>query len=211
LDLGWPLLPSYGSTETCSQVATADLVGIGHRDRKLVMLSHAKARVSTSGFLEFSGSSLLTGFAQWRGAEKFFEDPKVSGWLVTQDRGEIAEESGHQILIPQGRDFEFVKISGEGVNLSKLNDILASVMQKISPAAAQKVVVIAMPDSRTENRIELVVGTDQLSAANILQLCQQFNAQVAPYEKIRKEHFVSEIPRSPLGKVLWAQLREQLK
>src|SRR6185312_6689247 len=210
LDLGWPLLPSYGSTETCSQVATADLVGIGHRDRKLVMLSHAKARVSTSGFLEFSGSSLLTGFAQWRGAEKFFEDPKVSGWLVTQDRGEIAEESGHQILIPQGRDFEFVKISGEGVNLSKLNDILASVMQKISPAAAQKVVVISMPESRTENRIELVVGTDQLSAANILQLCQQFNAQVAPYEKIRKEHFVSEIPRSPLGKVLWAQLREQL-
>jgi O-succinylbenzoic acid--CoA ligase len=211
LDLGWPLLPSYGATETCSQVATAELRGIGHRDRKLVMLSHAKARVSPSGFLEFSGSSLLTGYAQWRGTERFFEDPKQDGWMTTQDRGEISDDHGQQILIPQGRDFEFVKIAGEGVQLLKLNEILASVVQKISPSAVQQVVVIAAPDARTENRIEIVIGTNQLSAADVLHLCQQFNALVAPYEKIRKEHFVSEIPRSPLGKVLWAQLRELLK
>lgn len=211
LDLGWPLLPSYGATETCSQVATADLRGIGHRDRKLVMLTHAKARVNSSGFLEFSGSSLLAGYAQWRGAEKFFEDPKNDGWITTQDRGEVSDELGHQILIPQGRDFEFVKISGEGVHLLKLNEILAGVVQKISPSAVQQVVVIAVPDARTENRIEIVIGTEQLSAADVLHLCQQFNALVAPYEKIRKEHFISEIPRSPLGKVLWGKLRESLE
>lgn len=211
LDLGWPLLPSYGATETCSQVATADLRSIGHRERKLVMLSHAKARVSSSGFLEFSGSSLLSGYAQWRGTEKFFEDPKNDGWITTQDRGEISDEHGRQVLIPHGRDSEFVKISGEGVHLLKLNEILAGVMQKISPAAVQQVVVIAAPDARTENRIEIVIGTDQLSAADVLHLCQQFNALVAPYEKIRKEHFIGEIPRSALGKVLWGQLRESLE
>lgn len=219
LDLGWPLLPSYGATETCSQVATADLRGIGHRDRKLVMLTHAKARVNSWGFLEFSGSSLLAGYAQWRGAEKFFEDPKNDGWITTQDRGEVSnefsgefsDELGRQILTPHGRDFEFVKISGEGVHLLKLNEILTSVVQKISPSAVQQVVVIAVPDARTENRIEIVIGTEQLSAADVLHLCQQFNALVAPYEKIRKEHFISEIPRSPLGKVLWGKLRESLE
>ena len=106
---------------------------------------------------------------------------------------------------------EFVKISGEGVHLLKLNEILAGVVQKISPSAVQQVVVIAVPDARTENRIEIVIGTEQLSAADVLHLCQQFNALVAPYEKIRKEHFISEIPRSPLGKVLWGKLRESLE
>lgn len=209
-DLGWPLLPSYGATETCSQVATSTLEGIGHRDRRLVMLSHAQARVNEKGFLQFRGSSLLSGFAQWRNGQKFFEDPKSEGWITTQDLGEISDDGKKQILTPLGRDFEFVKISGEGVHLLKLNEILTQIIQQISPKAAQKAVVLAMPDPRTENRVELVVGTDELSASDILKICQQFNSQVAPYEKIRAEHFVSEIPRSPLGKVLWAQLREQI-
>jgi O-succinylbenzoic acid--CoA ligase len=222
LDLGWPLLPSYGATETCSQVATAALDGfvggeglvggggLGHRDRRLVMLSHAEARVSEDGFLQFRGSSLLTGFAQWRSGQKIFEDPKQDGWITTRDLGEVLREGGRWILTPFGRDFEFVKISGEGVHLLKLNEILSQVVQQVAPQAAQKVVVLAVTDPRTAHRIELVVGTDEVSAADLLKICQQFNAGVAPYEKIRGEHFVNEIPRSPLGKVLWAKLREQI-
>jgi O-succinylbenzoic acid--CoA ligase len=38
--LGWPLLPSYGMTECCSQVATAKL-----ESRDLVLLDHIEARI----------------------------------------------------------------------------------------------------------------------------------------------------------------------
>jgi O-succinylbenzoic acid--CoA ligase len=210
LDLGWPLLPSYGLTETCSQVATASLEGLAKRDRRLHLLEHVRARTNDAGFLEFSGGSLLTGYAQWCEGQEIFVDPKTSGWLSTQDRGEIAG----QFLLPLGRDSEFVKISGEGVNLSRLNETLMSVVQKVFPSAVdvvREVVVIAVPEARTENRIDLVVGTERLSAADILQICQQYNSLVAPYEKISRQHFVNEIPRSSLGKVLWAQLREQLR
>jgi len=40
---------------------------------------------------------------------------------------------------------------------------------------------------------------------------EAFNAQVHPFERIRGVHRVDAIPRSPLGKLLRAQLAEQLR
>ena len=77
--LGWPLLPSYGMTETCSQVATATL-----RSPELLLLDHVEARTEPDGRLAFRGPSLLSGYA----TEGGFVDPKTSdGWFVTEDLG----------------------------------------------------------------------------------------------------------------------------
>ena len=48
-DLGWPVLPSYGMTECCSQIATASRAG-----PELVLLDHLEAR-SDGGHLAFRG------------------------------------------------------------------------------------------------------------------------------------------------------------
>ena len=40
---------------------------------------------------------------------------------------------------------------------------------------------------------------------------EAFNAQVLPFERIRRAHRVAKIPRSPLGKLLRRELEQLLK
>jgi O-succinylbenzoic acid--CoA ligase len=114
-ELGWPLLPSYGLTETASQVATAKP---GAEDCSwLPLLNHVEARVGDEGMLELRGPSLLTGWmlfdpdgsAQW-------EDPKTDGWFRTSDRAELRNGQLHFI----GRGDDLVKIRGELVDVAGL-------------------------------------------------------------------------------------------
>ncbi len=87
--LGWPLLKSYGLTETCSQVATAlD----SHPAAELQILSHVDLMTNEEGFIRVRGSSLLTGFVHGNDPERRFIDPKVEGWYTTQDRELWREE-----------------------------------------------------------------------------------------------------------------------
>lgn len=184
-ELGWPLLPSYGMTECCSQVATAM-----PDSPELMLLDHFEARVEDDGRLAFRGESLLTGYATDAG----FVDPKVDGWFVGEDRGEI----DGRVLRVHGRAGEFVKIGGESVELARLDRILA----EISGDAA----VVALLDDRLGHVIHLAVAGD-----DGVRVAEEFNARVLPFERAREVHRVDAIPRTPLGKLRRAELAAQLE
>jgi o-succinylbenzoate---CoA ligase len=186
-ELGWPVLPSYGMTETCSQVATATL-----ESPELLLLDHMEARTEGDGRLAFRGSSLLTAYA----TESGLVDPKtVDGWFVTEDLGSVAGGT----LTVEGRRGDFVKIGGESVDLGRLDAILASI-------AGLHAAVIAAPDQRLGHVIHLViepsVDRDEVAAA--------FNSRVLPFERARAVHCVAEIPRSSLGKLMRTTLLESV-
>src|SRR6185436_16460045 len=177
---GWPLLPSYGMTETASQVATATLDG-----PELLLLDHAEARVDEEGRLAVRSEALLTGYATVQG----FTDPKVGGWFMTPDLGSV----DGRVLRIAGRSGDFVKIGGESVDLVRLDRI----MESITPDAA----VIAVPDERLGHVIHLAVA-----AGNAEEIAASFNDRVLPFERIRGIHGVSEIPRTALGKLRRTEL-----
>ncbi len=180
--LGWPLLPSYGLTETSSQVATA-LPG----SRALLLLDHVEARVEQDGRLAFQGRSLFTAYA----TEDGLVDPKVDGWFVTEDLGWIEG----RILRVQGRRGDFVKIGGESVDLARLDGILESI-------AGRHAAVAAIPDARLGFVIHLFAD----SSVNLETVVPAYNARVLPFERARQVHRVAEIPRSSLGKLLRKEL-----
>jgi len=185
--LGWPLLPSYGMTETCSQVATATL-----GSPELLLLDHVEARTEPDGRLAFRGASLLTGYA----TEGGFVDPKTSdGWFVTEDLGAI---DGNRLHV-EGRRGDFVKIGGESVDLTRLDAILASI-------AGRHAAVVAVPEPRLGQVIQLAI--DPFGDAE--GIVAAFNAEVHPFERARGLHRVAEIPRSPLGKLLRIKLLEMI-
>ncbi len=187
-ELGWPVLPSYGMTETCSQVATATLAS-----HELLLLDHVEVRTEEDGRLAFRGQSLLTGY----GTASGFIDPKTEeGWFITEDLGTV--ENG--VLKIGGRRGDFIKIGGESVDLARLDAILAAVA---GPQAA----VIAVPDARLGHVIHLAVT----QARNAGTVRSAFDAQVHPFERARGVHVVAEIPRSPLGKLLRKKLLEGLE
>ncbi len=192
LALGWPVLPSYGMTEACSQIATAkgDVP-------ELEILGHIEIRVEAEQRLAFRGPSLLTGYAflDSRGRASF-TDPKVDGWFVSEDRGEV---EGNR-LRPLGRAGAFVKIGGESVDLAKLDAILDSIRATTDAA------IVAVPDDRLGHVIHLAATTDDVDG-----IVEAFNARVLPFERIRGVRHVRAVPRSPLGKLLRAKLNAELQ
>jgi len=177
--LGWPVLASYGMSECSSTVAIEDEV-----------LSHLDARTEPDGRLAFRGASLLTGYA----TESGLVDPKVDGWFVTEDLGEV---EGRVVRV-RGRAGDFVKIGGESVDLLRLDAILRDL-------AGDAAAIVAIPDDRLGHVIHLAATGDATA------IVDAFNERVLPFERIREVHRVGEIPRSPLGKLLRAQLLRSIQ
>lgn len=187
--LGWPVLPSYGMTETCSQVATAR-----GDSPDLILLNHFQARTEEDGRLAFRGEALLTGYAEWAEAGPRFVHVLQKGWFITEDLGEI----DGRVLRVLGRRGDFVKIGGESVDLSRLDAILASI-------AGADAAVVALPDERLGQVIHLAVAGGDAEAIE-----SAFNERVAPFERSRGLHRVPAIPRTQLGKLMRRQLAESL-
>ncbi len=177
--LGWPVLASYGMSECASTVAVRD-----------EMLPHLEARAEEDGRLAFRGTSLFTGYL----TEGGLVDPKVDGWFVTEDVGEV---DGRMVKV-RGRAGEFIKIGGESVDLKRLDRIADDAARRYRGDAG----VVAVPDERLGHVIHLAVTMKGIAA--------EFNARVLPFERARIVHRVTKIPRSSLGKILRAQLTEEI-
>jgi O-succinylbenzoic acid--CoA ligase len=182
--LGWPLLPSYGMTETCSQVATAKP---GEADCPwLPLLDHIiEARVGNGGMLELRGSSLLTGWMLFdpNGSARW-EDPKTDGWFRTSDRAELRNGQLHFI----GRGDDLVKIRGELVDVAALERELQT---RVSSGLVR---IDVEPDER--NGACLVVVAENASAENEARGAMDVFPPYARPAAFR----VGPVAISPLGK-----------
>jgi o-succinylbenzoate---CoA ligase len=213
---GWKLLPSYGLTECCAQVATASLSSL--RSDKAVeqlpglkILPHVQIRTekNISGApLQMRGSSLLSGYAFLRegGKPDVFVDPKVDGWYQSEDLGEIKSGS----LVVAGRNTDFVKVGGESVDLTRLNGIFEKLKVDLKPNV--DLVITAIPDSRLGHYIAgIYEGSHPECPVPVQEFFDQFNKMVLPFERVRSIHGIKKIPRSPLQKLLKAELLDELK
>lgn len=176
---GWPVLASYGMSECASTVAVCD-----------VLLPHLEARAEEDARLAFRGASLFTGYI----TEEGVVDPKVDGWLVTEDLGEV----DGRLLRVRGRAGEFVKIGGESVDLKRLDRIADEAARVCGGDAG----VVAVADERLGHVIHLAVTAEGIAG--------RYDGEVLPFERARVVHRVATIPRSPLGKILRAQLAAEL-
>lgn len=202
--LGWPVLPSYGMTETSSQIATAPLESLKQIEYPdMALLSHAQAQKNAQGFLEVKASSLFTCYARIETSQPKSWDPKVSGWFTTEDQGEVL----NSVISVQGRSQDYIKIGGEGTNLGRLRQIFESCIDQVDASLQQELVLIDMESERLGREIHLVM---QSGSSKVSEIQELYSQKVLPFEKIRKVHKVAQIPRSDLGKVLWKQLRSLL-
>jgi O-succinylbenzoic acid--CoA ligase len=152
------------------------------------LLGHIEARNESDGRLAFRGPSLFTGYATEHG----LIDPKIDGWFLSEDLGEV---DGRTLRVA-GRAGDFVKIGGESVDLKRLDRILYEL-------AGDDAAIVAVADERLGYIIHLATTIDP-------SFVDTFNERVHPFERIRAVRRVESIPRSPLGKLLRAQLAQAL-
>lgn len=197
--LGWNLLPSYGMTECCSQVATA---GNEKEGNALKILPHVEIKISEKGLICIKSPSLLTTYLIVTQKNTELVDPKKENWLMTQDQGVV---EGNYLTV-FGREGDFIKIGGESVQMPRLENILEDIKCRIG--IESDLALFAFPDERLGHVVHLV--TDEPSNPSLHKLIDRYHQQVLPFERIRQIHILKTIPRSPLRKLLKQELFFQL-
>jgi len=200
VELGWPIMETYGMTETCSQVATTS---VGSRDLKI--LPGWQVKTIDHDRLCIKGDALLTGYVICDGDTCQLADPKQDGWFVSED---VAELEAGKISI-KGRMNRCVKVLGELVNLSELEAKVEAAAMGRLPSGSMA--VVALPDSR--KGYQLILCSEE--SCDLEPLREDYNLQCHPVERLDGVCALSEIPRSPLGKVrhglLASKVTDQLK
>jgi len=186
-----PLLTSYGSTETASQVVTRR-----YEERYeplperagVVSSGHALPGVELSienGTIAIRAPSLLTGYV---GAPA----PLGDGWFYTNDLGELGP-------------------GGELFVRGRLDDVIVSGGEKIDPleveAALTRVVgvkaacVFGTPSRRFGQVVSAVLVAQDPQLADPARLADRLSRELSRFKLPRRVLLVDELPLTPSGKV----------
>lgn len=179
-ELGWPLWTSYGMSEASSQIATS----LEGRSDWLTLLPIWECRTDHESRLSIRGEALFSGYATKENGRWSFDSARDgSGWFVTGDCVEL-DGGALQFL---GRADDLVKVSGELISLSFLN----ARIEELGYTGA----VVALPESRRENELVLVVES---GSARCLD---ELNEGLTPIEQVSRVFETSQLPRTDLGKL----------
>jgi O-succinylbenzoic acid--CoA ligase len=197
LNLGWPVVETYGMTETGSMIAVKP-------QTEFLIMPGVEVN-NHSGWLNIKCDSLLTASLQKRADNIFIEKFEEGSWFATEDLVELRESQGQIILKFLGRSNEYIKILGEGVSLNQMRDKLTQLLltKNYQP---DFFVLLALADPRSENKLLLVVE-NSVAIEEVDEIIELFNKAVRPYEKILERVFVREIPRTALGKLKSEELK----
>ncbi|MBX3039771.1 MAG: AMP-binding protein [Bdellovibrionaceae bacterium] len=199
--LGWPLVATFGMTETAAMIAGRTAEGEG-----MLPFPGVEGTLDANGLLRVKAPGLATGTLKWKNGQSKWEVLGDSlGWYQTQDR--VRFENGRWLI--EGRDRDFVKINGESVSVEALREIfLKGLVEKGISSSGYH--LMACPDPRAGHRIVLITEpTVPLEKSS--ELREEYDRRVLPFERIHEISQVSEIPRTELGKVREGDLQERLR
>jgi O-succinylbenzoic acid--CoA ligase len=194
ISLGWKLLPSYGMTESSSQIATASIHSCNNQGLAMHLLDHMQVQITDEDYIQLKSPALLTlyGIKTQKGFE--FHDPKEHGWFTTEDRGQL----NGSILTVWGRHFDQIKIGGENVDLNRLETIWEKICLK--HAMTTKAVLAAVEDERLGHSIHLFI--EGVKSSDMQKCVDEYHHMVMPFEKIRNVQLFDTLPRSAIGKFI---------
>ncbi len=122
----------------------------------------------------------------------------ADGWLRTGDIG-YCDEAGRLFVVDRIK--ELIKVGGRQVAPAELEAVLLT-----HPAVADAGVVGSPDEKHGEVPKAFVVLKTSAQDEEIMEFVA---GRVAPYKRIRHVEFVSEIPKSPAGKILHRILRDR--
>jgi acyl-CoA synthetase (AMP-forming)/AMP-acid ligase II len=120
------------------------------------------------------------------------------GLFRTGDMGRCDAE-GFIYLVDRKADV--IRTAGEEVYSREVEEVIQAHPKVLECA------VIGLPDGVQGERVEAVVALrEEISGDDLMAWCRQ---NLAPYKCPGRIHFVREIPRTPAGKIVKAELRRR--
>jgi O-succinylbenzoic acid--CoA ligase len=192
-DLHWPVLTTYGLTESCSQLATQHPGTTNRRELGCGLpLSGVEVRIA-DGRIQVRSRALLTAYHP----PDMFPSPLTpDGWLDTGDLGRLGDDGRLHVL---GRSDELIVTGGEKVSPQRVEEALLR-CPGIAQAAA-----FGVPDATWGELVAVaLVSAGEPPAPD--ELKSAIAQRLASFERPRLIAFVSELPRGSSGKVLRGKL-----
>ena len=203
---GTPIVEGYGLTETSPVLTFNPLGGQGKdgtigipvpsTDVKCVKDDGSEAAVGEPGEIYASGPQIMLGYWQRPDETK----ATMSGaWFKT---GDIATRDldGYFTIVDRKKDM--ILVSGFNVYPNEVEEQIAAL------AGVLEVGVIGVPNTGSGEKVKafIVAGTKPPTEAEVIAHCR---VALAAYKVPSSVEFVTELPKSPIGKILRRELRAQ--
>ncbi len=199
-ELGWPVLASYGMTETGSQIATQvpQLLDSSYQSAPLPVLNIWQVSNDEEGRLLVAGPALFSGTVT-EGAEGRSWRPRAGDWHATGDQVLV----DGRLLTPLGRMDSVIKVLGELVDPEAIERELIGLSR--DELKAGSFVVVALTDERAGHR--LIPVFERVVTAELIERTLASYARMAPgFRRLAEPVILDRIPRSELGKIKRADL-----
>jgi O-succinylbenzoic acid--CoA ligase len=210
--MGIPVCPSYGLTESNSQLATVppgravELIGTVGYPHPFVRVALVRVEgerlvpvsLGEFGLIAIAGSVVSPSLPRVRIEGLSHRPPARADWAMTSDLGRIDPASG--ALVVHGRADDAILTGGETVQPEEVERVIMS-HPLVTDAAVR-----GLPDPRWGQRLEaLVVAESHISTE---ELAQYLRERLDPAKLPRTIHLVASLPRSDGGKLLRGRLGE---
>ena len=204
---GCPIVEGYGLSETspsatCNPVDSTSYsgnIGLPMPNTELTLLDDDGREVplGTPGEIAIKGPQVMAGY--WQRPDETAKVMTADGFFRTGDVG-VVDERGYFKIVDRKKDM--ILVSGFNVYPNEVEDVVTQ-MDGILECAA-----IGVPDAKAGEAVKLVIvkKNPAVTEADVRAYCE---AHLTGYKRPKIVEFRTELPKTPVGKILRRELRDK--
>ncbi|NMM18909.1 MAG: long-chain-fatty-acid--CoA ligase [Rhodoferax sp.] len=202
---GCPICEGYGLSETspsasCNPVTSKEYTGtigvpLPSTFMKLLDDDGHEVAVGQSGEIAIKGPQVMAGY--WQRPDETAKVMTADGFFKSGDIG-VMDERGFFKIVDRKKDM--ILVSGFNVFPTELEDVVAQL------AGVLECACVGVPDEKTGEAVKLVIvkKNQDLTEAEIRAYCKE---NLTGYKQPKIIEFRTELPKTPVGKILRRELR----
>ncbi|WGT61402.1 long-chain-fatty-acid--CoA ligase [Variovorax paradoxus] len=206
---GCPICEGYGLSETspsatCNPTdskAYTGTIGLPLPSTSLKLLDDEGREVPPGqpGEIAIKGPQVMAGY--WQRPDETAKVMTPDGYFKTGDIG-MVDERGYFKVVDRKKDM--ILVSGFNVYPNEIEDVVAQIPGVLECAA------VGIVDEKTGEAVKLVIvkKDDSLTEAQVREYCK---ANLTGYKQPRIVEFRTDMPKTPVGKILRRELRDAKK
>jgi long-chain acyl-CoA synthetase len=203
---GCPIVEGYGLSETspsatCNPVdstAYSGNIGLPMPSTELKLLDDDGREVPRGqpGEIAIRGPQVMAGY--WQRPDETAKVITSDGFFRTGDIG-VMDERGCFKIVDRKKDM--ILVSGFNVYPNEVEDVITQMPGVLECAA------VGVPDEKAGEAVKAVVvkKDDSITAADVKAWCE---SRLTGYKRPKVVEFRSELPKTPVGKILRRELRD---
>ncbi|QJY34668.1 long-chain-fatty-acid--CoA ligase [Diaphorobacter sp. JS3050] len=204
---GCPICEGYGLSETspsatCNPVTSKEFtgtIGLPIPSTYIAILDDDGREVPLGqpGEIAIKGPQVMAGY--WQRPDETAKVMTEGGYFKSGDIG-IMDERGYTKIVDRKKDM--ILVSGFNVYPNEVEDVVA-LMPGVLECA-----VVGVPDEKTGEAVKLVIVKKDpaLTEAQVKDFCR---ANLTGYKQPKVIEFRTELPKTPVGKILRRELRDK--